>query len=214
MQSKEDNQQKPQQEIKEEDPLLKVLIDKTKKNSRGVPAMNFIDNVEEWIDKFTSQRLISYINQYINKYKFMEAQIVKRNEGLNVKIPDIEKCLGTIDYLDKKEKGKQINVDYMVSNNLWAKAEVNVPDSVFLWLGANVMCEYKMEEAKTLLNQNLQNAKEQVKKNNADLEFIKDQMTIGEVNYARIYNEAVRRNQLAKKKAAAEKSSSTGSTVA
>ena len=39
--------------------------------------MNFIDNVEDWIDKFTSEKLISYINQYLNKYKFMEAQIVK-----------------------------------------------------------------------------------------------------------------------------------------
>ena len=212
MESKEPNEPKPQQEIKEEDSLLKVLIDKTKKNSRGVPAMNFIENIDDWIDKFTSSKLISYINQYINKYKFMEAQIVKSNEGLNIKIPDIEKCLETIEYLEKKEKDKPINVDYMVSNNLWAKAEVNIPDSVFLWLGANVMCEYKMEEAKTLLNQNLKNAKEQVKRNNDDLEFIKDQMTIGEVNYARIYNETVRRNQIAKRKAVAEKTA-TGSTV-
>ena len=97
MESKE-NQPQPQQEVKE-DPLLKVLIDKTKKNSRGVPAMNFIDNVEDWIDKYTSQRLINYINQYLNKYKFMEAQIVKSNEGLNIKIPDIEKCLETIEYM-------------------------------------------------------------------------------------------------------------------
>ena len=176
--------------------------------------MNFIENIDDWIDKFTSSKLISYINQYINKYKFMEAQIVKSNEGLNIKIPDIEKCLETIEYLEKKEKDKKLNVDYMVSNNLWAKAEVNVPDSVFLWLGANVMCEYKMDEAKTLLNQNLQNAKEQIKKNNSDLEFIKDQMTIGEVNYARVYNETVRRNQIAKKKAAAEKGPSPGTTVA
>ena len=213
MESKE-NQPQPQQEVKEEDPLLKVLIDKTKKNSRGVPAMNFIENIDDWIDKFTSSKLISYINQYINKYKFMEAQIVKSNEGLNIKIPDIEKCLETIEYLEKKEKDKKLNVDYMVSNNLWAKAEVNVPDSVFLWLGANVMCEYKMDEAKTLLNQNLQNAKEQIKKNNSDLEFIKDQMTIGEVNYARVYNETVRRNQIAKKKTAGEKVTSAGTTVA
>ncbi len=213
MESKEQKPQNSQQETKEEDSLLKVLIDKSKKNSRGVPAMNFIDNIDDWIDKFTSQRLISYINQYLNKYKFMEAQIVKSNEGLKVKIPDIEKCLETIEYLEKKEKDKQINVDYMVSNNLWAKAEVKVPDSVFLWLGANVMCEYKMDEAKALLNQNLQNAKEQMKKNNADLEFIKDQTTIGEVNHARIYNEAIRRNAIAKQKAAASKESTTGSTV-
>ena len=212
MESKE-SQPQSQPEVKE-DPLLKVLVDKTKKNSRGVPAMNFIDNVDDWIDKYTSQKLISYINQYLNKYKFMEAQIVKSNEGLNIKIPDIEKCLETIEYLEKKEKDKQINVDYMVSNNLWAKAEVNVPDSVFLWLGANVMCEYKMDEAKALLNQNLQNAKEQIKKNNADLEFIKDQMTIGEVNHARIYNETVRRNQIAKKAAASEKGTTAGTTVA
>ena len=214
MESKETNQES-QPEAKQEDPLLKVLVDKTKKNSRGVPTMNFIENVDDWIDKYTSEKLLSYINQYLNKYKFMEAQIVKSNEGLNVKVPDIEKCLETIEYLEKKEKEKDkpINVDYMVSNNLWAKAEVNIPDSVFLWLGANVMCEYKMDEAKALLNQNLQNAKNQIKKNNNDLEFIKDQMTVCEVNLARIYNETVRRNQIAKQKKAAEKNT-TASTVA
>ena len=213
MESKEQQSSQPQPDVKEEDPLLKVLIDKTKKNSRGVPTMNFIEDIDDCIDKFTSPRLISYINQYLNKYKFMEAQIVKSNESLNIKIPDIEKCLQTIEYLEKKDKNKQINVDYMVSNSLWSKAEVNVPDSVFLWLGANVMCEYKLNEAKTLLNQNLQNAKEQIKKNNADLEFIKDQVTISEVNHARIFNEAIRRNQIAKKKAEVEKES-TATTVA
>ena len=212
MESKEEKQDS-QQEAKQEDPLLKVLVDKTKKNSRGVPTMNFIDNVEDWIDKFTSDKLISYINQYLNKYKFMEAQIVKNNEGLNVKIPDIEKCLETIEFLEKKDKEKPVNIDYMVSNNLWAKAEVNVPESVFLWLGANVMCEYKMDEAKNLLNQNLLNAKNQIKKNNTDLEFIKDQMTVCEVNIARVYNETVRRNQIAKLKKAGEKNT-TGTTVA
>ena len=207
----------PKQEIKvdpqQEDPLLKVLVDKNKKNSRGVPTMNFIESVDDWIDKFTSEKLLSYINQYLNKYKFMEAQIVKSNEGLNIKIPDIEKCLETIEYLEKKEKDKPVKVDYMVSNNLWAKAEITSPESVFLWLGANVMCEYKMDEAKVLLNQNLQNAKNQIKKNNMDLEFIKDQMTVCEVNLARIYNETVRRNAIAKKKQAAEKNKEA-STVA
>ena len=69
-----------------------------------------------------------------------------------------------------------------------------------------------MDEAKTLLNQNLQNAKNQMNKNNNDLEYIKDQMTVCEVNIARIYNETVRRNQIAKTKKAATKDA-TGSTV-
>ena len=213
MEPKEEPKKEIQTEPQQEDPLLKVLVDKNKKNSRGVPTMNFIESVDDWIDKFTSEKLLSYINQYLNKYKFMEAQIVKSNEGLNVKIPDIEKCLETIEYLEKKEKDKPVKVDYMVSNNLWAKAEITSPDSVFLWLGANVMCEYKMDEAKVLLNQNLQNAKNQIKKNNIDLEFIKDQMTVCEVNLARIYNETVRRNAIAKKKQAAEKNKGA-STVA
>ena len=213
MEPKEEPKKEIQAEPQQEDPLLKVLVDKNKKNSRGVPTMNFIESVDDWIDKFTSEKLLSYINQYLNKYKFMEAQIVKSNEGLNIKIPDIEKCLETIEYLEKREKDKPVKVDYMVSNNLWAKAEITSPDSVFLWLGANVMCEYKMDEAKVLLNQNLQNAKNQIKKNNIDLEFIKDQMTVCEVNLARIYNETVRRNAIAKKKQAAEKNKEA-STVA
>ena len=66
-----------------------------------------------------------------------------------------------------------------------------------------------MDEAKTLLNQNLQNAKNQIKKNNNDLEFIKDQMTVCEVNIARVYNETVRRNQIAKQKKEQDKSMQT-----
>ena len=92
-----DPKQEVQVEPQQEDPLLKVLVDKTKKNSRGVPTMNFIESVDDWIDKFTAEKLLSYINQYLNKYKFMEAQIVKSNEGLNIKIPEIEKCLETIE---------------------------------------------------------------------------------------------------------------------
>ena len=60
---------KTEEPPKEEDPLLKVLVDKTKRNSRGVPTMNFIDDVEEWINKYTSEKLISY----------MDAQILKSN---------------------------------------------------------------------------------------------------------------------------------------
>ncbi len=88
----------------------------------------------------------------------------------------------------------------MVSNNLWAKAEVNVPESVFLWLGANIMCEYSLKEAKELINSNLEKAQKQLKTNETDLDFIKDQMTVCEVNIARIYNETVRRNQIAAQK--------------
>ena len=66
-----------------------------------------------------------------------------------------------------------------------------------------------MDEAKTLLNQNLQNAKNQMNNNNNDLEYIKDQMTVCEVNIARVYNETVRRNQIVKQKKEQDKSMQT-----
>ena len=55
MESKEPKPEQSQPEARPEDPLLKVLVDKTKKNSRGVPTMNFIESVEDWIDKFTEK---------------------------------------------------------------------------------------------------------------------------------------------------------------
>lgn len=185
-----------------EDKLIPQLIDKTKKNSRNVPTMIFIDNIESWIDKFTVERLVEDLNQYLNKFKYMEAQIVRHSEGVKSKIPDMEKAIEVIDYIEKKKKESKeaLKVDYMVSNNLWAKAEVEIPDNVFLWLGADIMCEYTQEEARVLLKQNFEKAIAQIKNNETDLDFVKDQITVCEVNIARAYNDGVRRKQLQAKK--------------
>ena len=53
---------------------------------------------------------------------------------------------------------------------------------------ANVMLEYTYEEALELLTKNLNNAVDTVESLDADLDFIKDQITTTEVNIARVYN--------------------------
>ncbi len=120
----------------------------------------------------------------------MEAQILKHNEGIKVKIPDIEKAIEAVEYMEKKnaqqtneesEKNK-LSVDFMVSNNLWAKAEVPIAETVCLWLGADIMCEYSFEEARALLNKNLTNAVTTLANNESDLDYIKDQITVCEVS--------------------------------
>ena len=45
----------------------------------------------------------------------------------------------------------QLLVDFAISDQVYAKAKVPVTDSVNLWLGANVMLEYPLEEARDLL---------------------------------------------------------------
>ena len=42
------------------------------------------------------------------------------------------------------------------------KSWCKVSESIFLWLGANIMCEYSMSEAKELLNSNLEKVKNQI----------------------------------------------------
>ena len=42
-------------------------------------------------------------------------------------------------------------MDFAISDQAYAKARIPVTDSVNLWLGANVMLEYPLEEAKALL---------------------------------------------------------------
>lgn len=45
----------------------------------------------------------------------------------------------------------QLLVDFAISDQVFAKAKVPVTSTVNLWLGANVMLEYPLEEAKELL---------------------------------------------------------------
>ena len=42
---------------------------------------------------------------------------------------------------------------------IYAKADIEDPSKVFLWLGANVMLEYPLAEANQLLENNLDNYK-------------------------------------------------------
>ena len=87
---------------------------------------------------------------------------------------------------------KEMSTNFLLSDNIWAKAKVpNTSGKVGLWLGANVMVEYTLDEAIKLLGKNLHNAEMKIKETEEDLDFLKDQITTTEVNLARIYNQGV-----------------------
>ena len=60
---------------------------------------------------------------------------------------------------------------------------------------ANVMLEYSLEDAETLLSKNFAAAKNSLKSVETDLSFLRDQTTTVEVNMARVYNWDVKRRQ-------------------
>ena len=91
---------------------------------------------------------------------------------------------------------KSLETHFLVSDNIWAKAKVpNSSGTVGLWLGANVMVEYKFTDALMLLSNNLKNAELKISECDEDIDFLKDQITTSEVNMARVYNQGVANKQ-------------------
>ena len=83
----------------------------------------------------------------------------------------------------------------MLSDQLYVNAKVPATDKVCLWLGANVMLEYNIDDAENLLQKNLATAESSLEDLANDLCFLRDQITTTEVSMARVYNHDVKRRQ-------------------
>ncbi|CAI0626225.1 unnamed protein product [Linum tenue] len=96
--------------------------------------------------------------------------------------------------------------DFEIAEGIYSRASIDESDSVCLWLGANVMLEYSCEEATALLQKNLENAKASLEVLIADLQFLRDQVTITQVTVARVYNWDVHQRRLKQATAAVKDS--------
>ncbi|KAE8681160.1 putative prefoldin subunit 3 [Hibiscus syriacus] len=124
-------------------------------------------------------------------------KLLAQQRDLQAKIPDIDKCLDVVATLQaKKGTGEAFIADFEVSEGIYSRARIQDNDSVCLWLGANVMLEYSCEEATSLLKKNLENAKASLEVLIADLQFLRDQVTITQVTIARVYNWDVHQRQI------------------
>lgn len=142
---------------------------------------------------------MSMFQQRLQQYKYMEASKKQQLADLQTKIPDIEKNLDVIKHIkQRKEEGDDKMVtNYELNDTLYSKATVDVQNlnSVYLWLGAEVMLEYNLEDATELLNERLKKNQEQLQIVKEDLEFLKENITTMEVNTARLYNWDVERRK-------------------
>lgn len=133
------------------------------------------------------------------KYKFMEYNLVNKRRRLKDQIPDLEHSLEMIEKLQTdKNNSQELETQFVLSDQVYAKAVIAPTDKVCLWLGANVMLEYTLNDAQELLTKNIATAKKTLKCIEHDLDFLRDQFTTTEVNMARVYNWDVKRRQAAK----------------
>lgn len=145
---------------------------------------------------------MSMFQERLQQYKYMELSKRQQLGDLKIKIPDIEKNLDIINYIkekknDEDEEDKIIETNYELNDTLYTRASIDAEnlDSVFLWLGADVMLEYPLDEAVELLNTRLNSNQTQLKLVKEDLEFLKENITTMEVNTARLYNWDVERRR-------------------
>ncbi|CAG7851298.1 Probable prefoldin subunit 3 [Serendipita indica DSM 11827] len=173
---------------------------KIEENPRGIPRAPFVQDVEKHIGgpEAEVESSIKQFQEAIAKYKYMESNLSQRRKGLEEKIPDIKKTLAMGDGIDDP-----MTTTFELNDTLWAEASIEQIDEVYLWLGANVMLAYPIQEAITLLTAKLQAAQRNHKGIVDDLEFLREQITIMEVNTARVYNYDVRRRR--EKKASEDK---------
>eukprot|EP01112_Ceratiomyxa_fruticulosa_P007989 TRINITY_DN2073_c0_g1_i1.p1 TRINITY_DN2073_c0_g1~~TRINITY_DN2073_c0_g1_i1.p1 ORF type:complete len:196 (-),score=48.46 TRINITY_DN2073_c0_g1_i1:35-622(-) len=172
-------------------------------NPRGIPRAQFISDVNQFMStaKIDADEVLKRLQEQYSKYKFAENTYTQKKYSLRLKIPEIKRTLETVEFLSSRtESDPPISTHYELNDGLFAHALVEKPNSVCLWLGANVMVEYSFAEAKALLTKNLEGANTQLTQFSEDLEFLKDQITTTEVNIARVYNWDVKQRRILREK--------------
>ncbi|KUI72055.1 hypothetical protein VM1G_07693 [Cytospora mali] len=184
-------------------------------NPRGIPYAPFVDKVEDYVtSRADVEPTLRNFQEMIAKYQWMESNMQRKSAGLQDKIPDIQKTLDSVRFLKTRtvtiparlqlrfgivreenqrltgyqDETDPIETTFELNDTLYAKAEVPPTEEVYIWLGANVMLAYPMDEAEALLAERLSKAKKSLEDCDEDLEFLREQITTMEVATARVYN--------------------------
>ncbi|KAK7494519.1 hypothetical protein BaRGS_00014172, partial [Batillaria attramentaria] len=130
----------------------------------------------------TAEVVLRRFDELHSKYKFMEYNLNTKKSRLKSQIPDIRTSLDIVKHLQsKKDSTEPLESRFLLSDHLYAKAKIPPTDKVCLWLGANVMLEYTLDDADELLEKNLSAAVKSLAQVEQDLGFLRDQMTTLEV---------------------------------
>lgn len=157
------------------------------KNPRGIPQAPFIASVEDYADNpEDASMLLSKLQELFQKYQLMQAATQQRANSLDRKIPDLRHSLEALLFIQSKYTA--FDTRYELNDTVFAKARVEPVESVWLWLGANVMLEYSVEDGRNLLQIKLQDAIDDQLRCKEDLEYLRENITTVEVNTARVIN--------------------------
>lgn len=170
-------------------------------SSRGqmLPKAEFIEDVAAFVEGKDVDSLIAKMREDLSTLRMVERDLFQKRLRLNAKLPEMQRALEIVrELIERRERGDEVVTDFMLAEGVYAKAKVKEVQAVSLWLGANVMVEYPLDQARDLLEQNQSNCRQNLKTNEEDLAYVKDSVTTTEVSIARIFNYDVERRRKAK----------------
>ncbi|KOB64718.1 Prefoldin subunit 3 [Operophtera brumata] len=145
------------------------------KSYSGIPEAVFVDNVDEFMNKPENSegvdKVLRSLDEQHGKYKVMEYSLATKRRRLRQQIPDLARSLEMIEKL--KVQTSAMETQFLLSDQVFLKANVPPTKKVCLWLGANVMLEYTLEDAETLLTANMATAKKNLECVEHDLDFLR-----------------------------------------
>lgn len=167
----------------------RLLIPGEKGVHSGIPEAVFLEDVDSFMKAGDSaEEVLKKLDEQHQKFKFMLSNFDNKKKRLRAQVPDIATTLESVKHLKSKKDDGPIETKFVLSDQVYAKAIVPPTSRVCLWLGANTMLEYDIDEAEELLVKNLGDAKSSLEKLGDDIDYLRDQITTTEVNMARIYN--------------------------
>ncbi|MBW0576249.1 hypothetical protein O181_115964, partial [Austropuccinia psidii MF-1] len=93
------------------------------------------------------------------------------------------------------EQNQILETHFELADTVYTSAIVEPVDEVYLWLGANTMLAYPLNEALELLKNKIQSAKLKLAEATEEEVFLRNQITTSQVNIARVFNWDVKRRK-------------------
>jgi prefoldin alpha subunit len=163
-------------------------------NPHKIEKVHFIEKIEEECPSYEKcEEILKTLQDQHTKYRRYELGLSQSKYALKNKIPEIEKTLEAVLFLKNQNQSKKPTlVNFQLTDGIFIESKIKeTTDKVAIWLGANIMVEYNFEEAIKLLEENKSIATKSLLDVEEDIAFVKDQLTITEVNISRVYNRAI-----------------------
>ncbi|GBE60543.1 prefoldin subunit [Babesia ovata] len=133
-------------------------------DNRKVPAAKYVADIEKLVGDRDPAVVTESGKELLAKYRFLEKSMVTKLTALHNKVPELKDALTIIEQIEKRgsDDGGDIYTYFKVSDTLYSEARISSTKTIFLWLGANTMVEYPVDEAIALLKDQLNVALESI----------------------------------------------------